>query len=66
MRQSAAGRAREWVRIYTRDLSPEDLQRLFTHDTRDAYEFFARLGDLILTGPTSTNVGDLQVVLVGA
>jgi sigma-B regulation protein RsbU (phosphoserine phosphatase) len=41
VRQSAA-RAREWVRIYTRDLSPEDLQRLFTHDTRDAYEFFAR------------------------
>jgi serine phosphatase RsbU (regulator of sigma subunit) len=30
------------VRVYTRDLSPEDLQRLFTHDTRDAYDFFAR------------------------
>ncbi len=42
MRQSPAGRAREWVRLYTRDLSPEDLQRLFTHDTRDAYAFFAR------------------------
>jgi sigma-B regulation protein RsbU (phosphoserine phosphatase) len=27
---------------YTRDLSPEDLQRLFTHDTRDAYRFFTR------------------------
>ena len=27
---------------YTRDLSREDLQRLFTHDTRDAYRFFTR------------------------
>ena len=26
----------------TRDLSREDLQRLFTRDTRDAYHFFAR------------------------
>ncbi len=31
----------------------------------DTYAFFARTGDLIRTGPTSTNVGDLQVVLVG-
>jgi phosphoserine phosphatase RsbU/P len=27
---------------YTRDLSREDLQRLFTHDTADAYRFFTR------------------------
>src|SRR5215216_4485509 len=25
-----------------RDVSAEDLQRLFTHDTRDAYKFFTR------------------------
>jgi hydroxypyruvate reductase len=31
----------------------------------DAYAFFAPLGDLIRTGPTDTNVGDLQVVLFG-
>jgi hydroxypyruvate reductase len=31
----------------------------------NTYEFFARLGDLVKTGPTNTNVGDLQVVLVG-
>jgi hydroxypyruvate reductase len=31
----------------------------------NTYEFFDRLNDLIRTGPTSTNVGDLQVVLVG-
>ena len=27
---------------YTRDLSSEDLQRLFTDDTRDAYQYFTR------------------------
>ena len=27
---------------YTKDLKGEDLQRLFTRDTRDAYHFFAR------------------------
>jgi hydroxypyruvate reductase len=30
----------------------------------NTYEFFNRIGDLIRTGPTSTNVGDLQVILV--
>jgi hydroxypyruvate reductase len=34
-------------------------------DDNNAYEFFDRLGDLIRTGPTNTNVGDLQVILVG-
>jgi glycerate 2-kinase len=31
----------------------------------DAYHFFDRLGDLIRTGPTHTNVGDVQVVVIG-
>lgn len=31
----------------------------------DAYRFFEALGDLIITGPTATNVGDLQVALIG-
>jgi hydroxypyruvate reductase len=30
----------------------------------DAYPFFAALGDLILSGRTGSNVGDLQVLLV--
>jgi glycerate 2-kinase len=30
----------------------------------NAHAFFAALGDLILTGPTGTNVGDLQVMLL--
>jgi len=42
VKSSGADRAREWFDTYTRDLSAEDLQRLFTHDTRDAYRFFSR------------------------
>jgi hydroxypyruvate reductase len=30
----------------------------------NTYTFFDRIGDLIRTGPTNTNVGDLQVILV--
>ena len=33
-------------------------------DDNNAYAFFDRLGDLIRTGPTNTNVGDIQVVLI--
>jgi hydroxypyruvate reductase len=32
-------------------------------DDNNAYAFFDALGDLIRTGPTGTNVGDLQVLL---
>jgi len=42
MRKRAQQRAREIYDMYARDLSQEDLQRLFTHDTRDAYRFFTR------------------------
>jgi hydroxypyruvate reductase len=31
----------------------------------NAYAFFSALGDLIHTGPTGTNVGDLQIILLG-
>jgi hydroxypyruvate reductase len=34
-------------------------------DANDAYPFFERLGDLVLTGPTKTNVMDVRLVLVG-
>ena len=33
-------------------------------DENDAYPFFEALGDLVRTGPTQTNVMDLQLVLV--
>jgi phosphoserine phosphatase RsbU/P len=42
MKTTGADRARDWFDTYTRDLSAEDVQRLFTHDTRDAYRFFSR------------------------
>jgi hydroxypyruvate reductase len=38
---------------------PED----FLHDN-DSYTYFDALGDLIRTGPTRTNVGDLQITLI--
>lgn len=34
-------------------------------EDNDAYHFFQQLGDLLITGPTLTNVMDLRVVLVG-
>jgi hydroxypyruvate reductase len=34
-------------------------------ERNDSYRFFEALGDLIRTGPTGTNVGDLQVILLG-
>jgi hydroxypyruvate reductase len=34
-------------------------------DNNDSYRFFDRLDDLIRTGPTGTNVGDIQVILIG-
>lgn len=34
-------------------------------DNNNSYEFFRRLDDLIVTGPTRTNVMDLRLVLIG-
>ena len=31
----------------------------------DSYHYFSGLGDLIVTGPTNTNVMDVRLVLVG-
>jgi serine phosphatase RsbU (regulator of sigma subunit) len=39
---SAPRRPGDWIHAYTRDLSSDDFRRLFTHDTRDAYDFFTR------------------------
>jgi len=36
-----------------------------THlENNDAYPFFQRLGDLLITGPTHTNVMDVRIILV--
>ncbi len=34
-------------------------------DNNDSYHFFQALDDLIITGPTNTNVNDLMLVLIG-
>jgi phosphoserine phosphatase RsbU/P len=47
MRHTAAtDQARRLYDMYARDLTAEDLQRLFTHDTPEAYRFFTRGLDL--------------------
>jgi hydroxypyruvate reductase len=33
-------------------------------DDNDAYRFFGALGDLVITGPSETNVGDVQILLI--
>ncbi|MCI1190963.1 hypothetical protein MOJ79_11460, partial [Calidifontimicrobium sp. SYSU G02091] len=33
-------------------------------DRHDAYSFFAALDDLVVTGPTYTNVNDFRALLV--
>ena len=35
-------------------------------EDNNSYEFFLGLGDLIYTGPTATNVGDIQITLIAA
>jgi phosphoserine phosphatase RsbU/P len=41
-RAGPRARLKDFVHTYTRDLKADDLQRLFTRDTREAYRFFAR------------------------
>src|SRR5581483_10648828 len=38
----ATTKLQDFFDTYTRDLKAEDLQRLFTRDTREAYRFFTR------------------------
>jgi hydroxypyruvate reductase len=39
------------------------LQPVLFLENNDAYSFFAAIGDLVMTGPTGTNVGDIQIVV---
>ena len=47
-----------YQRALTLGLEPLDFQR-----RNDAHGFFAALGDLVVTGPTGTNVGDIRAIL---
>ena len=57
-------RAREFFALYTRDFTTADFQRLFTHDTRDAYRFFARHIDEDTLGDTDRAHTNEQVAYV--
>ena len=46
-------------RAYAANLSPEDYL-----NNNDGYTFFEKLGDLVETGPTLTNVNDFRAILV--
>ena len=43
---SRTNRLQDFFDTYTKDLKAEDLQRLFTRDTREAYKFFTRGTDI--------------------
>ena len=34
-------------------------------DANDSYHYFKPLGDLVITGPTNTNVADVRILLIG-
>jgi hydroxypyruvate reductase len=34
-------------------------------DDNDSYHYFESLGDLVVTGPTNTNVADVRILLIG-
>jgi glycerate 2-kinase len=50
-------------------ISPDSLQRFSgdvaaLQENNDSYAFFEALGDLIITGPTRTNVNDFRAILI--
>ena len=52
-------------------LAPDSLSRVKGLEAKkllaanDSYGFFSALGDLVVTGPTRTNVNDYRAILVG-
>jgi glycerate 2-kinase len=53
-------------------VAPDTLQRALAHGMKidaflarnDAYGYFSAIGDLVVTGPTHTNVNDFRALLV--
>jgi glycerate 2-kinase len=58
----AAGASADWTTCERAEQL--GLQPRLALDNNDAYPFFARLGDLLITGPTQTNVMDVRVMLI--
>ena len=42
--------------------NPDALRYL---EANDSYHYFQLLGDLVMTGPTNTNVMDVRLILIG-
>ncbi|MBI3329830.1 MAG: glycerate kinase, partial [Nitrospinae bacterium] len=58
----AAGAVADWTTCARAERL--GLQARVSLANNDAYPFFARLGDLLLTGPTQTNVMDVRIMLM--
>jgi glycerate 2-kinase len=48
------------TRSYAQDLDPHQFLA-----ANDSYHFFEKLDDLLITGPTNTNVMDVRLILMG-
>jgi glycerate 2-kinase len=59
----AAGAIVDWTTLTRAQQAGLDVPERYLDDN-NSYSFFAALDDLVVTGPTDTNVGDLQVVLL--
>ena len=46
------------TRAYKKDINPTEFLK-----NNDSYEFFNKLDDLLITGPTGTNVMDIQILV---
>jgi glycerate 2-kinase len=60
----AAGAVADWTtyaRAEQHGLHPREAL-----EDNDAYPFFEHLGDLVITGPTQTNVMDVRIMLIMA
>jgi hydroxypyruvate reductase len=56
----AAGAVADGETLARNPAAPAYLER------NDSYRYFAPLGDLVMTGPTNTNVADVHILLIGA
>lgn len=56
----AAGAVADGETLARNPAAPAYLER------NDSYRYFAALGDLVMTGPTNTNVADVHILLIGA
>lgn len=50
--------------VFPDSLDRSRIDAAVTQANNDSYDFFAALGDLVMTGPTRTNVNDFRAILV--